>query len=129
VIFASSLKPHKIAGTFAARLMDNRREMRVETALPVRIWGVDCYSRPFMQLATVRNISSMGAVIQNVRSKVKPGEVLDVQYDGQKAQFRVIWAGRPGTLEAGEIGLERLPEEPYIWDVDPVRCGQEIANG
>ena len=107
--------------------MDNRREMRVETALPVRIWGVDCYSRPFMQLATVRNISSMGAVIQNVRSKIKPGEVLDVQYNGQKAQFRVIWAGRPGTLEAGEVGLERLPEEPYLWDVDPVRCGQAIA--
>jgi hypothetical protein len=129
VIFASSPKLHKIGGTFALRLMDNRREIRVETALPVRIWGVDCYSRPFMQLATVRNISSMGAVIQNVRSKVKPGEILDVQYYGQKAQFRVIWAGRPGTLEAGEVGLERLPEEPYIWDVDPARCGQEIANG
>ena len=108
--------------------MDNRREMRVETALPVRIWGVDCYSRPFMQLATVRNISSMGAVIQNVRSKIKPGEVLDVQYNGQKAQFRVIWAGRPGTLEAGEVGLERLPAEPYIWDVDAARCGQTMAN-
>jgi hypothetical protein len=25
-------------------------------------------------------------------------------------------------MEAGELGLERLPEEPYIWDVDPVRC-------
>ena len=106
--------------------MDNRRELRVETTLPVRIWGVDSYSRPFMQLATVRNISSMGAVLQNVRSKINPGEILDVQYDGQKAQFRVIWAGRPGTLEAGELGLERLPEEPHIWDVDLARCGQMI---
>src|SRR6201993_2385799 len=108
--------------------MDRRRETRVETALPVRIWGVDCYSRPFMQLATVRNISSMGAVIQNVRSKVKPGEILDVQYDGQKAQFRVIWAGRPGTLEAGEVGLERLPGGPFLLDRDPVPCGQEIGK-
>ena len=79
--------------------MDRRREMRVETTLPVRIWGIDTYSRPFMQLATVRNFSSLGAVLQNVRSKVNPGE----------------------------IGLERLPEEPYLWDVDPTRCGQEIA--
>jgi len=108
--------------------MDRRREMREEKALPVRIWGIDSYSRPFMQLATVRNFSSLGAVLQNVRSKVKPGEIVDVQYDGQKAQFRVVWVGRIGTLEAGEIGLERLPEEPYLWDVDPTRCGQEIAS-
>jgi hypothetical protein len=109
--------------------MNHRTEMRVDTTLPVRIWGVDSYSRPFMQLATVRNIGSMGAVLQNVRFQVKPGEILDVQYEGQKAQFRVIWAGVAGTLEAGEIGLERLPDEPYIWDVDPVRCGSAIAIG
>jgi hypothetical protein len=109
--------------------MDNRRETRVETALPVRIWGIDSYSRPFMQLATVRNISSLGAVLQNVRSKVNPGEIVDVQYEGQKAQFRVIWAGRPGTMEAGEIGLARLPEEPYLWNVDLARCAQMVENG
>jgi hypothetical protein len=81
-----------------------------------------------MQLATVRNISSLGAVLQNVRSTLRPGEIVDVQYEGQRAQFRVVWAGRIGTIEAGEIGLERLPDEPYLWEVDPVRCGQEIAN-
>jgi hypothetical protein len=82
-----------------------------------------------MQLASVRNISSLGAVLQNVRSQIKPGEILDVQYEGQKAQFRVVWTGRSGTLEAGEVGLERLPTEPYIWDVDPARCAQSVANG
>ena len=111
------------------RHMDRRREIRIETALPVRIWGVDSYGRPFLQLASVRNLSSLGAVVQNVRVQIKPGEIVDVQYDGQKAQFRVIWAGRSGTVEAGEVGLERLPEEPYIWDVDPVRCAQVVANG
>ena len=109
--------------------MDRRRESRVDTALPVRIWGVDSRCRPFMQLASVRNISSLGAVLRNVRSHVKPGEVLDVQYDGQKAQFRVVWTGRAGTMEAGEVGLQRLPDEPYIWYVDPVRCAQSVANG
>jgi hypothetical protein len=109
--------------------MDRRRETRIDTALPVRIWGVDSHSRPFMQLASVRNISSLGVVLQNVRAHIKPGEILDVQYYGAKAQFRVIWTGRPGTIEAGELGLERLPEEPLIWDVDPTRCGQVVGNG
>ena len=82
-----------------------------------------------MQLASVRNISSLGAVLQNVRANIKPGEILDVQYEGVKAQFRVIWTGMPGTIEAGELGLERLPEEPYLWNVDPARCGQVVGNG
>lgn len=109
--------------------MDRRRDSRVDTALPVRIWGVDTYCRPFMQVASVRNISSLGAVLQNVRAHLKPGEILDVQYEGVKAQFRVVWTGRPGTIEAGELGLERLPEEPYLWNVDPARCGQVVGNG
>jgi hypothetical protein len=82
-----------------------------------------------MQLASVRNISNLGAVLQNVRSQIKPGEILDVQYDGQKAQFRVVWTGKAGTMEAGEVGLQRLPDEPYIWDVDPLRCTQTLAEG
>lgn len=111
-----------------AALMDREREQQVDTVLPVRIWGVDSYSQPFMQLASVRNIGCLGAVVKNVRSRLNPGEILDVQYGGQKAQFRVVWAGMPGTLRAGELGLERLPDEPYIWDVDPVRCTL-LANG
>jgi hypothetical protein len=108
--------------------MNRRRETRIEMALPVRIWGVDSFSRPFMQLASVCNLSSLGAVLQNVRAQIRPGEILDVQYDGHHAQFRVIWAGRPGTLEAGALGIERLPQEPHIWDVDPSRCGQFMSE-
>lgn len=108
--------------------MDRRRETRTETALPVRIWGVDSYSRPFMQLVSVRNLSCAGAVLQNVRAQVRAGEVLDVQYEGQRAQYRVIWVGRAGTIDAGALGLERLPREPHIWEVDPARCGRFVSE-
>ena len=108
--------------------MNRPRDTRVESALPVRIWGVDSYSRPFMQLASVRILSTLGAVLQNVRAQIRPGEILDVQYEGQRAQFRVIWAGRAGTRAAGEIGLERLPLEPQIWDIDPARCGNFVSE-
>lgn len=109
--------------------MDRRRETRVDAAFLVRVWGVDKHARPFIQVATARNISSLGVVLQGMRSQVKPGEVLDLQYDGQRAQFRVVWLGRPCSCEEGEMGLERLPEEPFIWDIDPVRCAQVVANG
>ena len=108
--------------------MDRRKEPRVEAALPVRIWGVDSYLRPFMQLASARFFGTLGAVLQNVRAQLRPGEILDVQYQGQRAQFRVIWAGRPGTDLAGELGVERLPLEPQIWDFDPARCGSFVSE-
>jgi hypothetical protein len=109
--------------------MDRRRESRVEALLPVRIWGVDQYCCPFMQLARATNISTAGAVVQGVRSQITPGEIVDVQYDGMRAQFRVIWAGKTGTPREGEIGIEKLPEEPCLWGVSLHRCAQLVGSG
>ena len=109
--------------------MDRRRETRVDAMLPVKIWGVDDNLCPFMQLARVTNISSAGAVVEGVRPQIKPGEVLDVQYEGAKAQFRVIWAGRMGSRHEGEIGIEKLPDEPCIWGISLDRCVQFVGNG
>ena len=108
--------------------MGTVRGTLTDAGLPVRIWGVDSYSQPFMQLASVRIFSIRGAVLQNVRAQIRPGEILDVQYEGQCAQFRVLWAGRLGTQAAGELGLERLPLEPQIWDIDPARCGSFVSE-
>src|SRR5437588_8811471 len=86
--------------------MDRRRQPRVSALLPVRIWGIDANGLPFMQLATAMNISENGALLEGVRCPLRPGEVVDVQYNRMKAEFVVVWAGRPGTHHEGEIGLE-----------------------
>jgi hypothetical protein len=109
--------------------MDRRQTPRVTALLPVRIWGLDMHAFPFIQLARVKNISAGGAVLQGVRQLIRPGEFLDVQFGDEKAQFRVIWVGKPGTDRQGEIGLEALPSEPYIWDVNLDRCVQIEGNG
>ena len=44
--------------------MDRRRCPRVTAILPVHVWGLDAYSLPFAQSATVTDISSCGAVIR-----------------------------------------------------------------
>jgi hypothetical protein len=109
--------------------MDRRRQPRVELLLPVRLWGVDAYSQPFTQSASARNISQGGAVLQGIRRQILPGEVLDVQFGGDRAQYRVVWAGRKGTQQEGEIGLESLGLEPCIWNVNLSRCSQNVAEG
>jgi hypothetical protein len=104
--------------------MDRRRSPRVAARLPVRIWGMDAYALPFMALGTVKDISHTGALVQGMRRMIKPGTVLEVQLGEEKAQFRVAWVGKPGTRKEGEIGLESLPAEPCIWDVNLGVCNQ-----
>jgi hypothetical protein len=97
--------------------------------LPIRIWGVDAHSLPFMQLARVRNISSGGAVVLGMRRRIRPGEVLEVQSGEGKAQFRVVWVGRDGGRAEGEIGIQVLPSEPDIWQLNPCSCPQFAGTG
>jgi len=108
--------------------MDRRRNRRIRALLPVRIWGVDTNALPFAQLAKVKNISSSGAVIQGLLRQVRPGESIHVQVGDRQAEFRVIWS-TVGKDRKGEIGVESLPEQPVIWDVDLDRCAQFIGKG
>ena len=109
--------------------MDRRRNPRVKAQLPVRIWGVDAHDLPFMQLASVKNLSSSGVVVQGMRRQIKPGEILEVQLDDEKAQFRVVWTGMQGTHAAGEIGLRRLADEPFLWGVALGCYSEMVAEG
>jgi len=109
--------------------MDRRRKRRVTAHLPVRVWGVDAKAQPFTQLARVKNISIRGALVQGMLRTVKPGEIVHVQFGEEKAQFRVVWAGKRGTPVEGEIGLEGLSSEPSIWDVNLVRCTEFAGKG
>jgi hypothetical protein len=104
--------------------MDRRRSPRVSAGLPVRIWGLDAYALPFTALGTVKDISHSGALVHGIRQLLKPGTILEVQLGEDKAQFRVAWAGQPGTRKQGQVGLESLPSEPYIWDVNLGQCNQ-----
>ena len=109
--------------------MDRRRQQRVFVELPVQIWGMDANSRPYTQPASLRSISGRGATLQGVDATLKPGDVVDVQYEGTKAQFRVVWLGRPGTEMQGEVGVENLSGDLKLWDVDPLRCAASVGQG
>ena len=102
--------------------MDRRRQQRVFVELPVKIWGVDAYARPFTQPASLRTISGRGATLQGVSVQHKPGDLVDVQYQGTQAQFRIVWLGKPGTEMHGEIGVENLSKDIDLWDFDLPRC-------
>ncbi len=120
------LLPNLLPGGFT---MDRRRQSRVFVDIPVHIWGMDANSRPFSAPASLRTISGRGATLQGVDVQLKPGELLDLQYQGSKAQFRIVWLGKPGTEMQGEVGLESLASELRLWDIDPLRCAAAVGRG
>ncbi len=109
--------------------MDRRRQQRVSVELPVKIWGMDAHARPFTQPASLRTISGRGATLQGVNAQLKTGDILDLQYQGIKAQFRVVWLGKPGTEMHGEVGVENLSKDVQLWDFDPLRCAASAGQG
>jgi hypothetical protein len=42
----------------------------------------------------------------------------------------VVWVGTPGTHQAGEIGLQKLPTEPSLWgELRLQHCMEFVAQG
>jgi hypothetical protein len=90
------------------------RELRVSLQLPVRVWGMDVNGKPFAVAAETMEISALGARLRGVAA-VKNGEVIGIQYEDQKARFRVVWLGDTTTKTSGEIGVRSLDESKCIW--------------
>ncbi len=81
------------------------------------------------QAASLRTISGRGATLQAVDAQLKPGDTVDVQYEGTKAQFRIVWCGKTGTPMQGEIGIENLSAEIKLWDIDVLHCAVAVGEG
>ncbi len=97
--------------------MGRRKEPRKEVRLSVKLWGTDEKSRPFIESAFTRNVSTDGALVEGVQQKLKPGESVGITCGDKKGRFKVVWVGEPGTPREGQIGLESANKGKCIFDV------------
>ena len=89
---------------------------------------MDAKAQPFEQTARVVNISRSGALIDGMLRMLKPGETIHVQLDNEQAEFRVVWAGKAGTELEGQLGIEGLPAQPSIWNLNLAQCTNIVAS-
>jgi hypothetical protein len=108
--------------------MDRRRHVRANAVLHVRVWGLDAKSRPFTHLATIRNISDEGVLITGLCIALKAGTVVDIQYNGCRAEFLVAWVSDGPKGMAAEVGLQRVSSQPCIWESYLDRASGVEAN-
>ena len=98
--------------------MGNRRKLRLKMVLPVRIWGADVDGKPFSQLAHTLDLTSSGARVGGMRVLLNSREVVWLQCRHRKAQFRVVWTGRPGGSREHQVGIECTEQMRNIWGLE-----------
>ena len=102
--------------------MDRRQNPRIAVQLPVQVWGLDAFGRPFTEPAMVTNMSSGGLVVEGIRRRIRAGGSVDVRMGDTKAEFRVVWIGA-----MGELGLQNLTTQAFLPDSVLAHCSQTAA--
>jgi len=96
--------------------MGRRSQPRKQIAVPVRIFGTDSHGQIFSEKAVTVSVSGKGAELAEVRPDLAVDEIIGLTYGNNRVHFRVKWIGRPGTSNAGHVGLLNVAPEKPLWD-------------
>lgn len=80
---------------------------------------MDSKGHPINLPAKTVDISMHGARISGVNCWDYPGETVGIRCGTEKARYRIVWVGLPGTPLEGQIGVTCVDTGKYIWDVTP----------
>ena len=95
--------------------MTQRPEPRLDTDLPIRVWGMDSNGKPFIQHVRAKNISNQGALVSGVDCELKPGDIIGVQVEQKKARCRIVWVVDAGGIYKNQVGLQLLEGQECPW--------------
>jgi hypothetical protein len=96
--------------------MVSRREPRKDIRVPVRIFGTDAAGKTFNENVFTVNVSRAGAMVIEVKTQLKVGEVIGIVYGKSKSRYEVRWVGTPATPQQNLAGLQSAKSEEIIWD-------------
>ena len=94
-----------------------RKKPRVPKSMRVLVKGTDPEGRAFKQSAFTVDLSQDGARLDGVGMLTTTGQTIQVRRLWRNANYRVVWVGKPGTAEAGQVGLFSLQSGKNIWNV------------
>jgi PilZ domain len=82
--------------------------------LTASLCGMDAKNRAFLERVRVTNLSRDGAMLENVKSAIKLGDLVTLRCEGTTRRFRVTWEHPAG--EERRIGLAGVGAVPNIAD-------------
>jgi hypothetical protein len=99
------------------QMLQTRSEPRTSHQSAVRVFGMDSAGRPINQTGWTVDISQHGARLKGLPYWNAPGETIGVRCGAEKARFKVVWIGQPGTAQQGQVGLHCLEPGKFIWGI------------
>jgi hypothetical protein len=107
--------------------MGCRRQLRVPMILSVAVCGTDNTGHSFLEHVCTRNVSQDGALLEGIKSRIIPGEVVVVRAGRQTGRFRVMWANPRTTGMVA--GVSRLPSSNYVEEQElPVAAHDDFVR-
>ena len=94
--------------------VENRREKRLNVAVPVKVF-LDPQNSESEACCTFE-ISMVGARLMRFRGVEKVGQNVWLQRHNKRAPYKVIWIGLPNTNQEGQVGVEVLEPSNIIWE-------------
>ena len=102
-----------------------RDELRVHITLPVHLYRPGRGSKP--QEAHTEDVSPGGVRLAGLKEPLEKDEVLEIEFAGRSAPYRVAWMGDPGTVSEREAGLECLEAGADLWKLETCKVEDTAA--
>jgi PilZ domain-containing protein len=96
--------------------MVSRREPRKDIRVPIRIFGTDVAGKAFSESVYTVNVSRGGAMVIEVKTQLKVGEIIGLTYGTTKARYEVRWVGQSGSKKQNLAGLQNAKADQVVWD-------------
>lgn len=94
--------------------VDNRREKRLNVAVPIKVF-LDPQSTECQACCTFE-ISMVGARLMTFQGVKQEGQFVWLQRHSRRAKYKVVWIGAPGSVQAGQVGVEVMEPANIIWE-------------
>ena len=95
-----------------------RLEQRKRIVVPVKVHGTNVRGEPFTEVACITDLSQSGARLEGAQCVTNVNEIITLEYQSHKVQFRVAWVGEPRTRMAGTAGLQSLMPHKVLFGIE-----------
>ena len=112
----ASLTAEQLLSDLRAQRLGNRRDPRIDLALPVLLSGTDLSGRPLDQRVMTVNISRRGALLEGIHGMLGQGDIISLARLHKREEFRVAWVGKEDTAAEGQIGVRAVDPNTSFWD-------------
>ncbi|MFZ0796577.1 MAG: hypothetical protein WAM98_02230 [Terriglobales bacterium] len=110
-----ALTPEQFLSDLRSQRLGNRRDPRIDLALPVLLTGTDTSGRPLDQRVMTVNISRCGALLEGTRGILRVGDIVFLARLDKKEQFRVVSVGSDHSPSAGQVGVTAVDPNTSFW--------------